>query len=151
RHRSSRLKAGQHPSPKIGNPKFEIRKGSLGERFGFRISDFVPKVTDFGLAKLLDEENGNDAWKTQVGVVLGTPPYMAPEQAAGRTEEIGPFTDIHALGMILYEMLTGRPAFRADSLLETLEQVKTKTPTPPTQLLPHKDAKLDAICLKCLE
>jgi WD40 repeat protein/serine/threonine protein kinase len=133
------------------NPK--SAKGPLksASDLGFRNSDFVPKVTDFGLAKLMDEENGNNAWKTQVGVVLGTPPYMAPEQAAGRTQEIGPATDVHALGMILYEMLTGRPPFRAASMLETLEQVKTKTPTPPTQLLPKKDAKLDAICLRCLE
>jgi len=112
-----------------------------------------PKITDFGLAKLLDEEtvNGTQAWRTQMGVVLGTPPYMAPEQAAGRTGEIGPATDVHALGMILYEMLTGRPPFRASSVLETLEQVKTQTPVPPTHLLPKKDPRLDAICLKCLE
>src|SRR5207302_5961463 len=81
----------------------------------------------------------------------GTPPYMAPEQATGRTQEIGPATDVHALGMILYEMLTGRPPFRAGSMLETLEQVKSQKPIPPTQLLEKKDAKLDAICLKCLE
>jgi WD40 repeat protein/serine/threonine protein kinase len=113
----------------------------------------VPKITDFGLAKLLDEEphNGDQVWQTQIGVVLGTPPYMAPEQAAGRTREIGPATDIHALGMILYEMLTGQPPFRAGSVLETLEQIKAQKPLPPSQLLAKKDAKLDAPCLRCLE
>jgi WD40 repeat protein len=112
-----------------------------------------PKIADFGLAKLLDDEptTNTNGWQTRVGVVLGSPPYMAPEQAAGRTQDIGPATDIHALGMILYEMLTCRPPFRGTSLLETLEQVKTQVPLPPSKLLPGIDGEMDAICLKCLE
>src|SRR5438128_2661928 len=69
----------------------------------------VPKITDFGLAKRVDDE----AWKTHSGVIIGTPSYMAPEQAAGKTREIGPHTDVYALGAGLYEMLTGRPPFLA--------------------------------------
>lgn len=115
--------------------------------------DLGPKIADFGLAKLLDEEPSNDrrSWKTQAGVVLGTPPYMAPEQAAGRVHEIGPATDIHSLGMILYEMLTGRPPFQGASVLEILEQVKSQIPPRPSKLVPGIDAELDSICLKCLQ
>jgi WD40 repeat protein len=128
-------------------------KSSAGQSAIGNLESAIPKITDFGLAKLLDEEphNGDQVWQTQIGVVLGTPPYMAPEQAAGRTREIGPATDIHAIGMILYEMLTGRPPFRAGSVLETLEQIKAQKPLPPSQWLAKKDAKLDALCLRCLE
>jgi serine/threonine protein kinase len=82
--------------------------------------DGAPKITDFGLAKQL----GDDAGQTLSGVILGTPSYMAPEQAGGRNQEIGPATDVYALGAILYELLTGRPPFRASSALDTLEQVQ---------------------------
>jgi WD40 repeat protein/serine/threonine protein kinase len=120
---------------------------------GHEIFDLSPKITDFGLAKLLDENSDSplSQWQTQVGVVLGTPPYMAPEQAAGRNQDVGPATDIHALGMILYEMITGRAPFRGDSVLETLAQVKSQVPLPPSRLIPEIDEKLDAICLKCLQ
>ncbi len=116
-------------------------------------ADYFPKIADFGLAKLLDGESTDKAigWQTQVGIVLGSPPYMAPEQAAGRVHEIGPATDIHALGMILYELLTARPPFRGNTVLETLEQVKFQQPIAPSAIIPEIDAKLDAICLKCLE
>jgi tetratricopeptide (TPR) repeat protein len=145
-----------------GNPKSEIRnpkpipntqeettnpKGPAFSDFGFRISDFAPKVTDFGLAKLLDDPAG----PTQTGAILGTPSYMAPEQAAGKVGEVGPAADIYALGAILYEALTGRPPFKAATVLSTLEQVRSLEPVPPGRLQPHLPHDLQTICLKCLE
>ena len=106
---------------------------------------FSLKVTDFGLAKKLDEIG-----QTQTGAVLGTPSYMAPEQAAGRVKDIGPATDVYALGVILYEALTGRPPFVASSLMETLEQVRSQEPTPLRHLEPKVPRPLEVICLKCL-
>jgi WD40 repeat protein len=103
-------------------------------------------LTDFGLAKRLDEDTGH----TQTGQVLGTPSYMAPEQAAGKTHEIGPPADVYALGAILYETLTGRPPFRAASVLGTLWQVRNQEPVPPRRLQPQVPRDLDTICLKCL-
>jgi len=107
----------------------------------------VPKIADIGLAKCLD----TDSAQTHTGDVVGTPAYMAPEQAAGRTRGIGPATDIYALGTILYELLTGRPPFQAASLLETLEQVRSQQPVPPRFLQPKLAPDLETICLKCLE
>jgi serine/threonine protein kinase len=107
----------------------------------------IPKITDFGLAKLLDSESG----QTTTGVTMGTPSYMAPEQATGRTQEIGPATDTYALGAILYEMLTGRPPFRGETPLSTMEQVRSQEPVPPSQLHPKVPRDLETICLKCLE
>src|SRR5262245_6986447 len=92
----------------------------------------VPKVADFGLAKLLNVESG----LTRTDSVLGSPSYMAPEQAEGRTKDVGPAADIYALGAILYELLTGRPPFRGATVLETLEQVKDAEPVPPSRLVP---------------
>jgi hypothetical protein len=105
------------------------------------------KITDFGLAKLLDVERG----QTESGAVLGSPSYMAPEQAEGKVRAIGPATDVYALGAILYEVLTGRPPFLGASLLETLEQVRTHDPAPPRALQPKVPDDLATICLKCLE
>jgi WD40 repeat protein/tRNA A-37 threonylcarbamoyl transferase component Bud32 len=109
--------------------------------------DGIPKITDFGLAKRLDSVHG----QTQTGDIMGTPNYMAPEQAAGRIKEIGPPTDVYALGAILYDLLTGRPPFQAASLLETLEQVRTQDPLPPSRLQLKVPRDLETICLKCLE
>jgi serine/threonine protein kinase len=106
----------------------------------------VPKIADFGLAKRLDADQG----QTQTGDVLGTPHYMAPEQALGRTRQVGPATDVYALGAVLYQMLTGRPPFVGSSLLETLEQVREHDPVPPSQLQPAVPPDLELICLKCL-
>jgi serine/threonine-protein kinase len=108
--------------------------------------DGTLKVTDFGLAKRLDE-----AGQTQTGAVLGTPSYMAPEQALGDSRGIGPHTDVHALGALLYELLTGRPPFRGATLLETLEQVRAQEPLPPGRLRPDMPRDLETICRKCLE
>jgi tRNA A-37 threonylcarbamoyl transferase component Bud32 len=105
------------------------------------------KIADFGLAKLVDVEQG----QTQTGAVLGSPSYMAPEQAEGKARAIGPATDVYALGAILYELLTGRPPFLGASFLETLDQVRTHDPAPPQALQPTVSGDLAAICLKCLE
>jgi WD40 repeat protein/tRNA A-37 threonylcarbamoyl transferase component Bud32 len=106
----------------------------------------VPKVADFGLAKLLNVESG----LTRTDSVLGSPSYMAPEQAEGKTREVGPAADLYALGAILYEMLTGRPPFRGATVLETLQQVKTADPVPPSRLVAGLPRDAETIALKCL-
>jgi WD40 repeat protein/serine/threonine protein kinase len=108
---------------------------------------FSPKITDFGLAKRLDL----DAGRTQTGAVMGTPSYMAPEQAAGRTKEIGLAADIYSLGAIFYELLIGRPPFQADSWEATRELVLTQEAVPPRHLQPKLPRDLQTICLKCLD
>lgn len=109
--------------------------------------DNVPKITDFGLAKQLDTDMG----QTRTGSVLGTPSYMAPEQAEGRVSAICPATDVYALGAILYECVTERPPFRGATSLETLKQVSTTEPVAPSRLQPRVPLDLETICLKCLE
>jgi tRNA A-37 threonylcarbamoyl transferase component Bud32 len=109
--------------------------------------DGLPKVTDFGLAKCLDL----DAGQTQSGAVLGTPSYMAPEQAGGKSKLVGPCTDIYALGAILYACLTGRPPFQAATTMDTVLLVLSNQPVPPRQLVPTVPRDLEAICLQCLE
>jgi serine/threonine protein kinase len=111
-------------------------------------SVLFPKITDFGLAKRLDSDS--TAW-TQEGAILGTASYMAPEQAAGRVRDIGPAVDIYALGAILYELLTGRPPFQADSWNLFLQQVLHDEPAPPTRSHPDVPRDLETVCLKCLE
>jgi serine/threonine protein kinase/Tfp pilus assembly protein PilF len=110
------------------------------------MADGLPKIADFGLAKQMDAGAG----QTRTGEIIGTPSYMAPEQAEGRTKEIGPATDVYALGAILYEMLTGRPPFRGATPLDTLDQVRTAEPVSPRQLQPKMPRDLETICLKCL-
>ena len=109
-------------------------------------ADGTPKVADFGLAKRIDP----GANLTLVGVILGTPSYMAPEQAKGMTNAIGVATDVYALGAILYELLTGEPPFRGKSKLDLLDKIKTAEPAPPSRVAPGIPADLDAVCLKCL-
>jgi serine/threonine protein kinase/Flp pilus assembly protein TadD len=117
-------------------------------------ADGVPKITDFGLAKFIGADSilthQEGAGHTQTGAIIGTPSYMAPEQASGQPKEIGPPADIHALGAILYEVLTGRPPFRGAGILETLEQVRNQDPLPPRRLKPSLPRDLETICLKCL-
>jgi len=109
--------------------------------------DDRPKITDFGLAKLII---GGGDLRSQTGELLGTPSYMAPEQAASRHEAIGVATDVYALGAILYELFSGRPPFKAESPLETLRQVLSDDPVAPSRLRPKLPRDLETICLKCL-
>jgi serine/threonine protein kinase len=109
--------------------------------------DGTPKITDFGLAKRLDRDSG----RTRSGTIMGTPAYMAPEQASGRSKDIGPATDVYSLGAILYELLTGQPPFRADTPLDTVLQLLDREPAPPRAVNPGVPRELEAICLKCLE
>ncbi len=113
---------------------------------GSGVESCVPKIADFGLAKRLDSPSG----QTQSGAILGTPSYMAPEQAGG-ARDVGPATDVYALGAILYELLTGRPPFRAATPLDTVMQVVGDEPVPPARLRPRLPRDLETICLKCLE
>lgn len=106
-----------------------------------------PKIADFGLAKRLDSESG----QTQSGMILGTPDYMAPEQAGGLNKLIGPATDIHALGALLYEQLTGRPPFRSTTALDTILKVANEEPAPPSSASMKIPRDLVTICMKCLE
>ena len=110
-------------------------------------ADGTPKISDFGLAKVL----GSDSGLTKSESILGTPSYMAPEQAEGKAKELGPAADVYALGAILYELLTGRPPFRGATILETLEQVKTAEPVTPSRLVPRLARDIETICLKCLQ
>jgi serine/threonine-protein kinase len=110
-------------------------------------ADGTPKVTDFGLAKRL----GHDSAQTQTGQILGSPSYMAPEQAAGRLRDATAATDVYALGAVLYELLTGRPPFKGTTWRETLEQVCTQEPLPPRRLQPGLARDVETICLKCLQ
>ncbi len=109
--------------------------------------DGTPKITDFGLAKRLDSA----AARTATGAALGTPSYMAPEQAAGDTNAIGPAADVYALGAILYECLTGRPPFKAATPAETVLQVLDREPAAVRSLNPQVPKDLETICLKCME
>lgn len=106
----------------------------------------IAKITDFGLAKRLEEDQS----RTKTGDILGTPNYMAPEQASGKISLIGPATDVHALGAMLYEMLTGRPPYGKTTLLDTLEQVRSHDAMPARQVEQSVPRDLEVICQKCL-
>src|SRR5262249_31811646 len=127
------------------SPLSPLPQGERGERGSVSppFAGLVPKITDFGLAKQ------GDAGLTATGAVLGTPSYMAPEQARGIT--VGPAADVWALGAILYECLTGRPPFQGESALDVLEQVRTREAVPPRQVRPKLPHDLETICLKCLQ
>jgi WD40 repeat protein/serine/threonine protein kinase len=140
------------------NPKNQSQPGSCDLVLGSSLADFEPQISDFGLAKRLDSSLTTQpspgtppAFLTQTGAVMGTPSYMAPEQAAGRTKEITPAVDIYSLGAILYELCTGRPPFLAESWDATRDLVLTQEPVPPRRLQPKLPRDLQTICLKCLE
>ncbi len=110
-------------------------------------SDGVLRVTDFGLAKWVDSDDG----QTRSGQIMGSPSYMAPEQARGHSRDVGPAADVYALGAILYEMLTGRPPFKGATAVETVRQVIDDDPVTPSRLVPRVSRDLETICLKCLD
>jgi serine/threonine-protein kinase len=125
----------------------EVRSGSPLRSSAPSAVNFTPKITDFGLAKILDADLG----PTRSETLLGTPSYMAPEQAAGDTTKVGAPADIYSLGAILYELLTGRAPFQGTTPLNTLEQVRSQDPVPPRRRRRALSVDLETICLKCLE
>jgi hypothetical protein len=137
----SRLARAVHAAHQAGLIHRDLKPGNV-----LLAADGTPKVSDFGLAKQLGAGD-----RTRSGAILGTPNYMAPEQAAGHNRAVTPASDVYALGAILYEALTGRPPFQAATLLETLEQVLRQEPPGPRRLRADVPADLEAVALQCLE
>ncbi len=154
-HEQGVLHRDLKPSNILLNSEFRIRnsewktKGEdsdLNSEFRIPNSEFQPKVGDFGLAKRID---GSESL-TRTGAIVGTPSYMAPEQATGR-KDLTPAADVYSLGAILYELLTGRPPFRAATAVDTLLLVLEQEAIPPRDLIPTIDRDIDLICRKCLQ
>ena len=135
------LQPSAHSSAKTEQP--------CGDEQQTASSAFIPKLADFGIAKLLDGSTERTA--TQTGTLLGTLAYMSPEQATGSHSTIGPPSDVYGLGAILYEMLTGRSPFTAESAAALLQKVINENAQPPSQLRAEVPTDLGMICLKCLE
>jgi len=137
-----------HRDLKPANILLDIEAHSDSEPLPTEMLDAaIPKITDFGLARLA--ERPGDFSRT--GVMVGTPQYMAPEQAEGNTRAIGTHTDVHALGLILYEVLTKQRPFSAESEIKALQRVATEEPTNPRNLRKDLPRDLASICMKCLE
>src|SRR5262249_25415770 len=130
-----------HRDIKPGNVLIAEREPGNGES----PEELRVKLTDFGLARLAE---GGEL--TGTNEQLGTPGYMAPEQAAGRAREVGPVADVYSLGALLYCLLVGRPPFQAATALETMRQVLEREPVPPRQLNAGVPRDLETVCLKCL-
>ena len=142
--------AGQHPADERRGQAFQPdTQSQTGKSELQPLADWVPKISDFGLAKQMEAEVF--LTHTRTNELLGTPSYMAPEQAWGKQREVGPAADIYALGAVLYELLTGHPPFRADSLMEVLDQVRTQDPVAPRRGQPQCPRNVETICLKCLQ
>jgi WD40 repeat protein/tRNA A-37 threonylcarbamoyl transferase component Bud32 len=124
-----------------------VQPASSADRLAHDLLPFEPMITDFGLARRI--EGGSEL--TGTGQVLGTPSYMPPEQAGARRGQVGPHSDVYSLGAILYELLTGRPPFRAATPLDTLLQVIDAEPVPPHSLNSRIPLDLETVCLKCLQ
>jgi serine/threonine protein kinase len=114
------------------------------------LTTHLPKIADFGVARCAASDGEAQRDPTVTGEILGTPSYMAPEQAAASRQPVGPAADVYALGAILYELLTGRPPFRGGAPLETVLQALHTEPVPVTTLQPNVPRDLETICLKCL-
>src|SRR6516225_507485 len=110
-------------------------------------SDGKPKITDFGLAKRLEE----DSSQTKSGTLMGTPSYMAPEQARGEVKDVGRLADVYSLGAMLYELITGRPPFLASTAMDTIMMVTREEAMAPTRVQPNTPRDLETICMKCLQ
>jgi WD40 repeat protein len=137
-----------HRDLKPGNILLQTdRQAGIAEAADVEGLGGIPRVCDFGLAMLLDQEVD----ETTSGIPIGSPLYMAPEQAEGRSRELGPPTDVYALGVILYEMLAGQPPFQGENALESLRRVIAEEPVPPRGNRPSIPRDLEIICLKCLE
>jgi WD40 repeat protein len=139
-----------HRDLKPSNVLLEITARSSPEEVAsIGSQEFTPRITDFGLAKVFAGDVGEGP--TQTGLILGTPSYMAPEQVQHRSGAVGPAADLYSLGAILYELLSGRPPFRGENDLETLELARRDEPITPRRLRPRLPRDLETICLKCLQ